>query len=159
QLYSTQLLTSPMLLASSTSMPPSAASGRVIAFTGMVMFLAAMLGILLRPIGFLSIFWPANSLLLVLLLRHPRQLLQPLGLLVIFASYIAADLITGGRLWVSVGFTAANMLGACVAWGLLHRHAARDLQMEGQYSALLVFYASGVAALVSAIIGGPISAY
>ncbi|MFC3217162.1 hypothetical protein [Comamonas sp. JC664] len=35
----------------------------------------------------------------------------------------------------------------------------RDLQMEGQYSALLVFFASGMASLVSAAIGGPISAW
>ena len=148
-----------MQLVSPATTNPSASSARLIAFAAMVIFLSAMLGILLRPIGYLSIFWPANQLLLVLLLRYPRQLLQPVALLVIFGSYVLADMITGSQLWTSVGFTTANMVGAWVAWWLLRRQSARNLQMEGQYSALLVFYASGVASLVSAIIGTPISIY
>ncbi len=147
-----------MLLVSPASTHSSASSGRLVAFAAMAIFLAAMLGILLRPIGYLSIFWPANQLLLVML-RYPRQLLQPWALLAIFCSYVVADLITGSQLWTSVGFTSANMLGAYMAWLLLHRQSARNLQMEGQYSALLVFYASGVAALASSLIGAPISAY
>ena len=148
-----------MEFVSSASTLKTAPSGRLLAYVAMAIFLAAMLGILLRPIGYLSIFWPANQLLLVLLLRYPRQLLQPLALLVIFSSYVIADMITGSLLWTSLGFTAANMLGAYSAWLILHRQSARNLQMEGQYSALLVFYASGVASLVSALIGAPISAY
>ncbi|MEG0920264.1 MAG: diguanylate cyclase [Comamonas sp.] len=148
-----------MLLVSPASTLNSASSGRLIAFAAMAVFLAAMIGILLRPLGYLSIFWPANQLLLVMLLRYPRQLLQPIALLVIFCSYVVADMITGSQLWITVGFTAANMLGACSAWWLLRRQSTHNLQMEGQYSALLVFYASGVASLVSSVIGAPISSY
>lgn len=148
-----------MILVSPASTLKAATSGRLIAFAAMLVFLTAMLGIVLRPIGYLSIFWPANQLLLVLLLRYPRQLLQPLGLTAIFLSFVTADLITGGQLWVTVGFTIANVAGALCGWYILRNQSERNLLMEGQYSALMVFFASGVAALVSAAIGGPIGAY
>ncbi len=134
-------------------------SGRLLAYACAAIFAACLLGIVLRPIGFLSVFWPANQLLLVLFLRYPRVLLQPIGLAAIFASYVAADVLTGSNLWVSMGFSIANMVGAASAWWVMHKHSERDLQMEGQFSALLVFYGSGVATTVSAAIGGPISAY
>lgn len=132
---------------------------QLIAFAAMAIFLAALAGIVLQPIGYLSILWPANQLLLMLLLRYPQPLRRPVALLVIFASYVAADLVTGTQLWVAMGFALANMTGALAGWQALHRHSERTLQMEGQYSALLVLYGSGVASFVSAAIGGPISAY
>ncbi|MFG5777153.1 diguanylate cyclase [Comamonas sp. J-3] len=148
-----------MLLASTATSTSQSHSGRLLALACLGIFVACMMGILLRPIGYLSVFWPANQLLLVLILRYPRVLLQPLSLLAIFASFVLADLITGSALWVSVGFTLANMAGAAVAWLILHKQSERDLQMEGQYSGLLVFYGSGVASIVSALLGGTISVY
>lgn len=133
-------------------------SGRLLLCASMAVFVAAMVGILLRPIGYLSVFWPANQILLVLLLRYPR-LMRPLPLVLIFASFVVADLITGSSLWLSAGFSTANVFGAVCGWLLLHRQSERDLRMEGQYSALLIFFASGVATLASAAIGGPISAW
>ena len=148
-----------MLLTTSASPMSTPHSGRLLAYACAAIFAACLLGIVLRPIGFLSVFWPANQLLLVLFLRYPRVLLQPIGLAAIFASYVAADVLTGSNLWVSMGFSIANMVGAASAWWVMHKHSERDLQMEGQFSALLVFYGSGVATTVSAAIGGPISAY
>jgi len=124
----------------------------------MAVFAAAMVGILLRPLGYLSVFWPANQIVLVLLLRYP-QLVRPVAIAALFASFVLADLITGTALWHSLGFTTANLCGAICGWLFLRRQSQRDLQMEGQYSALLVFFASGMASLASALIGGPISAW
>lgn len=148
-----------MLLATPATSMSTPHSGRLLAYACAAIFAACLLGIVLRPIGFLSVFWPANQLLLVLFLRYPRVLLQPLGMAAIFVSYVAADVLTGSNLWMSMGFSVANMVGAASAWWVMHRHSERDLQMEGQFSALLVFYGSGVATTVSAAIGGPISAY
>jgi hypothetical protein len=39
----------------------------------LVVMTAALLGILLRPVGNLSSFWPANAILLGLLARHPSS--------------------------------------------------------------------------------------
>ena len=148
-----------MLLASSASTPYQSQSGRVLLGACAAIFVACMMGILLRPIGYLSVIWPANQVLLVLILRYPRVLLQPISLAAIFSSFMVADLVTGASFWVSAGFTVANMAGASAAWLILRKQSERNLQMEGQYSALLVFYASGVAALISASIGAPISMY
>ena len=49
---------------------------------GLVIFAACLIGIALRPIGYLSIFWPANQLLLFMLLRYAHVLLRPSGLAV-----------------------------------------------------------------------------
>lgn len=37
----------------------------------LLIFAACLVGIFARPIGFLSAFWPANALLLGLLVRYP----------------------------------------------------------------------------------------
>ena len=142
-----------MLLATPATSMSTPHSGRLLAYACAAIFAACLLGIVLRPIGFLSVFWPANQLLLVLFLRYPRVLLQPLGMAAIFVSYVAADVLTGSNLWVSMGFSVANMVGAASAWWVMHRHSERDLQMEGQFSALLVFYGSGVATIYPQFIG------
>lgn len=68
---------------------------------GSLVFLAALLGILGRPTGFLSAIWPANALLLGLLLHRPDWL-RPSSVLAISAAYIAADLLTAaGSMWQS----------------------------------------------------------
>ncbi|WP_313333222.1 diguanylate cyclase [Comamonas sp.] len=148
----------PMPTASSVHPLEQPYSGRLLLCASMAVFAAAMVGILLRPLGYLSVFWPANQIVLVLLLRYP-QLVRPVAIAALFASFVLADLITGTALWHSLGFTTANLCGAICGWLFLGRQSQRDLQMEGQYSALLVFFASGMASLASALIGGPISAW
>jgi diguanylate cyclase (GGDEF)-like protein len=132
--------------------------GRLLICASLAVFAAALVGIFLRPIGYLSVFWPANQIALVLLVRYPR-LMRPLGLMALFASLVAADLLTGSSPWLSVGFSTANVFGAACGWLILRRQSERDLQMEGQYSALQIFFASGVAAMASACIGGTVSAW
>lgn len=148
----------PMPTASSVHPLEQPYSGRLLLCASMAVFAAAMVGILLRPLGYLSVFWPANQIVLVLLLRYP-QLVRPVAIAALFASFVLADLIIGTALWHSLGFTTANLCGAICGWLFLRRQSQRDLQMEGQYSALLVFFASGMASLASALIGGPISAW
>ena len=99
-----------MQLVSPATTNPSASSARLIAFAAMVIFLSAMLGILLRPIGYLSIFWPANQLLLVLLLRYPRQLLQPVLPQAGAAAPLAIDALAG-QLATASPFGLAALIG------------------------------------------------
>ena len=42
-----------------------------------LIFAACLVGIFARPIGFLSAFWPANALLLGLLVRYPHLARPP----------------------------------------------------------------------------------
>lgn len=61
----------PMPTASSVHPLEQPYSGRLLLCASMAVFAAAMVGILLRPLGYLSVFWPANQIVLVLLLRYP----------------------------------------------------------------------------------------
>lgn len=130
----------------------------MLVIAGLAIFAASLLGILCRPVGFLSAFWPANQVFLVFLLRIP-SLMQPGGLAVMAAGYLAADLLTGSSPAVAAGFTLANMAGGLAAWWILHKQSPLTLRMRSQSSALMVFFGSGVASLVSGIIGAPISAH
>ena len=56
--------------------------------------LLSLVGILSRPIGSLSLFWPVNAILLGLLLRKPVYA-TPLGWLTTYLGMVAADLSTG----------------------------------------------------------------
>ncbi|MEB5966684.1 diguanylate cyclase [Comamonas testosteroni] len=125
-----------------------------LALGGMV-FLSALLGILGRPLGFLSAIWPANALLLGLLLHKPGWL-RPSSVLAVSAGYIAADLLTGSRLDVAVLLSMANMAGVGTAWALMHRQSRAALFMQRQSSALLLFVGSGMGALAAAILGGSV---
>lgn len=75
----------------------SLASQRVrgMAIVGGVIFAAAVFGILTRPVGFLASFWPANAILLGIMVRNPRYA-RPEAWAAAFLGYIAADLVTGG---------------------------------------------------------------
>lgn len=122
---------------------------------GSLVFVAALLGIWTRPIGFLSAVWPANALLLGALLHKPRWL-SPAAALAVACGYISADLLTGSRIDVAVLLCLANMAGVAAAWSLMHKQTSMILLMQRQSSALLLFMGCGLGAVISAAIGGPV---
>lgn len=61
---------------------------------GVIVFAACVLGILSRPVGMLASIWPANAILLGLLIRNP-SLASPAGWLTAALAYVLADLATG----------------------------------------------------------------
>jgi hypothetical protein len=67
-----------------------------------VIFMASLFGILTRPVGFLAALWPANAILLGMMVRNPR-LATIEGWIAAFVGYIAADLATGGEIGVTLG--------------------------------------------------------
>ena len=122
-----------------------------------MVFVMALLGIWARPIGFLSAIWPANPLLLGVLLHRPSWL-RPGSALAIFAGYFAADLITGSRPDVASLLSVANMAGVGSAWLLMRRYRQETIFMQRQSSALLLFVGAGLASMVAAAIGTPVLA-
>ncbi|RZG48746.1 GGDEF domain-containing protein [Acinetobacter wuhouensis] len=78
-----------------------------------IIFVTALAGILGRPLLFLAIFWPANAILLGLLLRF-NSLKNIGGWLGAFAGFMIADLLTGNSFLVTLFLTIANMLNALV---------------------------------------------
>ena len=83
-------------------------AGRGALMVGVTMFFAALFGILTREPGFLAAFWPANALMLGLMIRWP-WLGGPMGWLGGIAGFLAADLVTGSDPATSLLLTAANL--------------------------------------------------
>lgn len=119
-----------------------------------IVFAASLLGIVTRPEGFFSAFWPANPLLLGLMLRHPPYS-RPASWLAAGLGYVTADLATGSSLLNAVWLNGANLLGVAAGWLVLRRLDKRGLQFRRHRSALYVLLASAAASLVGALVGGP----
>lgn len=116
-------------------------------------FLACLVGIFSRPIGFLAAFWPANALMLGLLLRHPALGKSTATWLYSLATFIAADLLTGSALFVSLSLSLANVTGVLAAWCFLHRQSPEVLSFQRQRSVLVLFAGCLIGAVACTAVG------
>lgn len=84
------------------------------AFLAAAVFVACLFGIWTRPVGFLATFWPANAVMLGLLIRSSSRGL--FGWLGGAAAFLAADLLTGSPPFKTLILTSANMAGVVAAY-------------------------------------------
>lgn len=118
-----------------------------------VLFAACIAGILSRPSGFIAVIWPANALMLGLLLRN-RALAQSLFTwLLAFAAFVGADLATGSKAYTAFAMNASNLLGVAAGWAYLRRQGSSTLDFRRQHSVLHLMAGSALAALGSALPG------
>lgn len=109
----------------------------------LVILATSLFGIATRPIGFLAAFWPANAVLLAMMVRAPR-LSHPAGWLTAFIAFVAADVITGDSFGITVWLSAANMAGALAGYAIFrklpeeHRRLARPISIVFFSGACLV---------------------
>ncbi len=125
---------------------------QVVALVMAATFAAAMFGHLTRPVGFLSSFWPANALLMGLMVRNPA-LATPLGWLGAAGGYLMADLLMGGGLAVSLWLTAGNLANALAGFLLFQRISPADRRLERPQSLLFLLLISTAAAVAAAAVG------
>lgn len=118
----------------------------------LLVFAACLVGIFARPIGFLSAFWPANALLLGLLVRYPT-LARPPAWAAAALGYVAADLATGSPWTMALWLNSANLLGVTAGWLVLHRLPEPVLRLRRVLSALYLLLAALVASAVGALAG------
>ena len=122
---------------------------------GLIVALGAYLGILSRPLGQLAALWPANAMLLGVLLRFPA-LATRCGWLGAIAGYVAVDLITGSSLLTTVWLTGANLAGVATGYALLSRldpaHRRLALPLSVPYLGLCIAAAAAAAAAVAALL-------
>lgn len=131
---------------------PASYAFDVLTLAGIV-FLASLFGILTRPVGFLAVFWPANAILLGMLVRHPR-FATPLCWMAALSAYVAADLATGGTLVKTLWLTGANIAGV-FAGNFLYRFVSLNhRRLREPQSVIILFLISTVAAFASALVGG-----
>lgn len=114
---------------------------------------ACLVGIFSRPIGFLAAFWPANAVMLGLLLRHPRLGRSPTTWLYSLATFIVADLLTGSAPFLALTLNLANVVGVFTAWCYLQRHDPEVLGFQRQRSVLVLFTGCVLGALGCAAAG------
>lgn len=132
--------------------PPAAISAAALAGFGACLLLACLIGILARPTGFLSSFWPANAVLLGLVLRLP-QLAHWKAWAVALAVFVLTDLVTGNTLPAALWLSAANLSGAACGWWYLHRLDTPRLRLRRQTSALYLLMGCAIGAMASSLVG------
>ncbi|MDP1598185.1 sensor histidine kinase [Phenylobacterium sp.] len=114
---------------------------------------SAILGILLRPVGNLSAFWPANAVLLGLLVRFPR-LARASGWAAAALAFVLADAATGSS-WTKAGLlTLCNMVGAAVGYVFMARLTQKDRLLERPASLVSVMLIVLAASTITSVFGG-----
>lgn len=114
---------------------------------------SAALGILLRPAGNLSAFWPANAVLLGLLVRFP-QLARASGWAAAAVAFVLADVASGSS-WTKAGLlTLCNMVGAAVGYVFMARLSPKDRLLERPASLVSVMLIVLAASTVTSVFGG-----
>lgn len=133
---------------------PARTVPRPVAWAGLALliFAACLVGIFARPIGYLSAFWPANALLLGLLVRYPH-LARPPAWVAAAVGYVAADLVTGSAWGMALWLNAANLLGATAGWLVLRGLDERILRLQRTVAALYLLLAALAASAVGALAG------
>lgn len=117
-----------------------------------IAFVASMLGILTRVEGSFAAFWPANPIILGILIRDPK-----LGSLwtwiAAFAGYLAAYLVTGGGYAIALWLSSANLAGMVIGFLLFRQLSDGDMSLKSPLSVVWLFLICLVSAIVSALIG------
>lgn len=114
---------------------------------------AALTGIFLRPVGDLSAFWPANAVLLGLLIRHP-QLGKAGGWIAAALALIAADALTGSSWNKSAMLSACNLGGIGLGFAMSSRLTPRDRLLRRPSSLVAVMLIVLAASLLTSTLGG-----
>lgn len=123
------------------------------AILGAIVFAAAMFGIHTRPAGLLAAFWPANAILLGILVIRPHL---PIASSYIAATvgYVLADLVSGGSFMSITLLTGANIFGVATGHALYRRMPDADRRLRQPRSVLVLFLICIAASAVAGIVGG-----
>lgn len=113
---------------------------------------SSFLGILTRPGGMLAAFWPANAVLLGVMIRQPA-LAGPAGWLGAVAGYFLADLAVGGRPLSTLLLTCGNLAGVVTGYLLFKCVDAEDRLLRRPLSVLYLASILVIAAAAAGAIG------
>ena len=111
----------------------------------------AMIGLFTRY-AFSVAFWPANALLVGIMLRMPR-LFRTSGWIGAFIGFMATDMVFGRPFGQSAFFATANIAGTLVATIALRRLDPADLRLERTHAVLRILAGLIPACFVAASVG------
>ena len=103
-----------------------------------IVAVCCFLGIASRPLSFLAFFWPANSVLLGLLVRFPKTR-NVWSLLGAYTGYVIADVSQGTPLALTLVLTTANFLYVSTSLGLYLYFMQQIQAAQRGYSYLFLF--------------------
>lgn len=122
------------------------------ALLGMAVFAACLFGIHTRPVGFLATIWPANAVMLGILLRRPDTASRA-GWMAAAAAYVAADLMSGSSLMKALLLNGANLFGVAAAYFVYAGCSQDMIRLRQPSSALYLFLAAGVGSAAAGLTG------
>ena len=115
-----------------------------------IVSICCFIGIASRPLSFLAFFWPANSVLLGLLVRYPQT--RKLGtFLGAYTGYVIADLIQGTPFLLTIILTTSNFIYVVTSLVLYLCLSQHIRSAHRGYSYLFLFGLCGIGSLVGAL--------
>ncbi len=139
------------------SEPPSALSPKADSYAaiavGLVVFVACVVGTLSRPVAFLSAFWPANALMLGLLLRRPAIGNHLPAWLWGAGAYVLSSLVMGDGIHAALWLSAANLTGVAAGWYFFKGLDRNTVMLRGTLSAPYLLCGCMISALGEALVG------
>lgn len=139
-------------MAASRLSPEAVDAARRSALIGVAVLVACLLGIATRLPGTLAVFWPANALLLGILLRSPRSA-TPATWICAALGFFLADAVTGSPLVPNVALNLCNLAGV-VAGFALYRFIGQTRPWLERVQSLTLLAALIVAASAAAAVAG-----
>ncbi len=124
---------------------------RCFVLVGVVTAGGAMIGLFTRH-TFSVAFWPANALLVGIMLRMPG-LYRPSGWAGALLGFVVGDMLFGSSLGRSAFFATSNGAGALTATMALRRLDPADLRLERTHSVLRILAGLIPGCIVAALVG------
>lgn len=119
-----------------------------------LVLILTLLGTKLRHYDALTIFWPAEAVLLGLFIRRPDWASQFLNWVIVVLAYLCAELIARNPLPIALLLTLANVSGVGLAYWLIIRNPLLDLSLRRPQAMLTLAAYYGLACVLSALLGG-----
>lgn len=124
------------------------------AAVGFAVLLASLLGIWTRPVGFLATIWPANAVMLGMLVRFPAAA-TPLGWMASAVGFMTADLLTGASFLRALILNAANLIGVAAAYHLVYARLDQSItRLRHPESMLYLLLAAALGGAAAGAVGG-----
>ena len=98
---------------------------------GIMVFAACIWGTLSRPVAFLSSFWPANALMLGLLLRRPELAQTYLGWMWGAIGFVTSSILMGDSAAAVVWLSFSNLAGVYAGWQFFKRLDRNTVLLRG----------------------------
>lgn len=126
--------------------------GRIALLVFTTVLAASLFGIYTRPVGFLANLWPANAILLALMLRLSGAR-HWTGWLAGAAAYLAADLLTGAGPAKALLLNAANLAGIATALAFYARLPADMAKLRRPSAMLWLVLATATGGAAAGLVG------